>query len=366
MIKICHMTSAHKRYDVRIFEKECSSLVNAGYDTTLLVNDNLDNDITNGVKIISTGVVKTSRIKRILLSQKNMKKRALALNAHIYHFHDPELLFVGYWLKKKGKKVIFDCHEDVCEQIKDKDWIPSIFRGTVSSIYKIIQNHVIKRIDVVITVTPHLVEKLEKFNPNTIMVTNYPIVDENIRERNPKNNICFAGGISAQWCHELIIDALNDIDGVKYLLAGNSENNYFSKLKDKSGWKNVEYLGKIDHKEVKELYNKSFAGMAINYSSQAKGIGTLGNTKLFEYMEAELPVICTDYKLWKKVIEENKCGICVKHDNIQEIKNAIDYIKEHKEEAEIMGYNGRKAVLEKFNWAIEEEKLISVYESLIK
>jgi len=38
----------------------------------------------------------------------------------------------------------------------------------------------------------------------------------------------------------------------------------------------------------------------------------------------------------------------------------------HPKEAEIMGQNGKKAVLEKYNWGVEEKKLFEVYEELIK
>ena len=61
--------------------------------------------------------------------------------------------------------------------------------------------------------------------------------------------------------------------------------------------------------EVKKIYSRSKAGMALNYSNQAKDIGTLGNTKLFEFMEAKLPVICSNYLLWKEIIDKYECGI---------------------------------------------------------
>ena len=67
--------------------------------------------------------------------------KAKALDCDVYHFHDPELLPYGIKLKKAGKKVIFDSHEDVSAQIKDKPWIPKIIRGLVSSIYKAYETH---------------------------------------------------------------------------------------------------------------------------------------------------------------------------------------------------------------------------------
>lgn len=365
MEKICHITSVHKRYDVRIFEKECVSLKKDGYEVTLLVNDDLDDEVKDGVKIVSTRFQPSNKINRILFSTNKMKNQALKINAKIYHLHDPELLSLGKILKKNGKIVIFDSHEDVVEQIKDKEWIPKLIRNLVSFYFSRLQKNALSKFDAVISVTPHLVEKLKIINKNTIMVTNYPKISYDKPKRKKQGYICFAGGISSQWCHEQIIDALEGIEGVKYLLAGKSGENYKNILEEKTGWNKVEYLGVVNHSEVIDIYEKSFAGMAINYSKQAKGIGTLGNTKLFEFMEAELPVICTNYILWKEIIEGNNCGFCVEYDDIEGIKKSIQYLKDNREIALEMGKNGRKAVIEKYNWDIEEKKLVALYEGLL-
>src|SRR5699024_782118 len=101
--------------------------------------------------------------------------------------------------------VIFDFHEDVSQQILFKTWIPGKLRKTVSSIYKSYEKNKAKSFDAIVTVTPKFVERLKMINPNTIMVTNYPIITKENNKNNevPKNKaICFAGGINSQWNHE--------------------------------------------------------------------------------------------------------------------------------------------------------------------
>lgn len=366
LIKVCHITSAHNRYDVRIFEKECKSLANKGYNVTLIVNDCYDDEIIDNVKIISTKFKHKNRIDRMLNSRKFIFKKAIDVDADIYHFHDPELLPVGNKLKRKGKKVIFDSHEDVPSQIKDKQWIPKLIRNTISAIYEVYEKKSVKRYDSVISVTPHIVERFNKINLNSVMVTNYPIINNTTldRKENPVNAICFAGGISEQWNHDKILNSIENINDIKYLLAGSVTNEYLNLLKSLPGWNKVSYVGKIPHDDVKDLYSNSVAGMALNYSNQAKGVGTLGNTKIFEYMEAGLPVICTDYILWKEIIDTYRCGIYVDPNNINQIEIAIRFIINNKNEAEKMGRAGRCAVEEKFNWLSEEKKLLDLYEHL--
>lgn len=75
MMKICHVTSAHTRYDIRIFEKECTSLAQNGYEVYLIVNDDMPDEVKNGVHIISTGYVPQNRKDRMINSMKCIWER---------------------------------------------------------------------------------------------------------------------------------------------------------------------------------------------------------------------------------------------------------------------------------------------------
>lgn len=367
-MKVCHITSAHKRYDVRIFEKECSSLAEIGYDTYLLVNDNEKNEEKNGVKIISTGYKPLSRRERMFGSINVLLKKALEIDADIYHLHDPELLQIVGKLKKRNKKVIFDVHEDTELQIMDKDWIPNVLRWIVAYVYKLYSGKKFKICNGIITVTPSIVKKMRKYSKNVIMITNYPILSEvsNSKRNDCSDYIFFAGGISKQWCHDRIIKAIENIENVRYKIAGPVEDGYIETLKQCKGWNKVDYLGKIPHSEVQSLYQGAIAGMAINECSQIRGEGTLGNTKLFEIMEAAVPVICTNYRLWKEVVERNNCGICVDCKDVNAIEDAILTFKNDIQKRLEMGENGRRAVEEKYNWEKEREKMVKYYGEIVK
>ena len=81
-------------------------------------------------------------------------------------------------------------------------------------------------------------------------------------------------------------------------------------------------------------------------------------------MDAGLPIICTDFRVWKKIIEEEECGICVAPYDSEGLASAIRYLLDNPEIATRMGENGRKAVLEKYCWSSEEKKLVTLYNSL--
>lgn len=103
-MKICHVTSAHKRYDVRIFEKEATTLAKAGYKVSIIVNDQFADEIIDDIAIVSTGFKPKTRFERLFLSKKNIKEKINAVDADIYHLHDPELLTLVNYLKKKIKR----------------------------------------------------------------------------------------------------------------------------------------------------------------------------------------------------------------------------------------------------------------------
>jgi len=366
--RVCHITSAHDRYDIRIFHKECKSLAKYGFDVTLLVNDDGEDEFVDDIKIISTHFNPKNRYERMIISQKRIKEIATEIDADIYHFHDPELLALASYLKRRGKKVIFDFHEDVSQQILFKTWIPRNLRKIVSCLYKLYESRKAKKFDALITVTPKFVEKFKKINPNTTMVTNYPVLSEyeENSERRKSKSICFAGSISSQWNHINIINAIEQIDDISYILAGNGSKEYLSALENLVGWEKVNYYGKIPHEEVKEIYSKSIAGMALlSYDTQVGDEGTLGNTKIFEFMEAGLPIICSNNRLWKEIVDKYQCGIVVAPNDIQGITNAITKLITHPTLAMRMGKNGRKITEEIFNWRLQFKNLYELYLKLL-
>lgn len=366
MIKVCHITSAHSKQDVRIFHKECVSLSKAGYDVTLVQQGtHYEKD---GVHLVGFGEIPTSRIRRMLFGAKIAYRKALEVNADVYHLHDPELLPYGLKLKKKGKKVIFDSHEHTAEAIYEKEWLPKFLRSAVYTVYAAYQKKICKQLDAVISVTPNIIAYFQKINPNTVQVANYPVFKEPCAAPSPKQSrVVFAGGISDQWNHHTLLNALDKVPECGYCLCGIASESYLEQLKTYPAWQKVNYLGKIPHSKVADELAVSMAGIALLQPGRNTDWdnGTIGNTKIFEEMLAGLPVICTDFVLWKEFVQRYHCGICVKPDDAEQIASAIRYLLEHPEEAKQMGENGRRAVKEEFNWGVEETKLLALYKDIL-
>lgn len=366
-IKICHFTSVHPINDVRIFHKECCSLAAHGFDVTLIACSNQEfNDVYCGVKRISLSIPVKNRLQRVFRRSKLIFQEAIKVNADVYHFHDPELIPIGLKLKNKGKKVIYDSHEDTAVLLKTRKWIPGIFRYTISKIFETYEKYASKRFDAIISVTPLIVEKFIKINSRTYQVTNYPNL-EIVNKCESRSNLAFAGSITQSYMFENVLEAISTFNDITLTLAGRpSSIQYLNKLKKMDGWEKVIYHGIIDHNEVQEIYNKSLIGIACHGYTPNVGYnkGTLGILKLFEFMHAGMAIVCSDLELWKNIIEKEQCGIYVNPYNVEDIKKAIDYLNNNKEIAKEMGNRGRSAVEREYNWTTQEKKLLEVYYQL--
>lgn len=373
MMKVCHVTSAHSRYDLRICEKECVSLARKGYEVYLIVNDRFPDEDYKGVHILSTKMGESGRLYRILRTPRQVLWKALEVDAEIYHLHDPELLMISDKLRKFGKKVIYDAHEDTEKQIETKLWIPPFFRWILGKLFGIYSHDKFRKMTALVSVTPSIVEKLKKYNRKTIMITNYPLLEESYegenldkKVNNENKYVFFAGGIVEQWCHENIVQAISNVEGVRYCFAGRGREEYIEKIKKLCGGRDVGYLGILSHHEVMNYYQDAVAGLAIlKKSTQVGKTGTLGNTKLFEIMKAGRPVICSDLNLWREIVERYNCGICVDCNDISAIADAVRYLSKHPLECDEMGRNGRKAIEVEYNWSTQEKKLYAFYKSIV-
>jgi glycosyltransferase involved in cell wall biosynthesis len=367
--RICHITTVHPANDTRIFIKECHSLSKAGYEVFLIAPET-PMSLTGTPVNIKFIPKEHGRFLRLIRGQWHALKEALKLKASLYHFHDPELIFMGLILKIMGKKVIYDVHEDLPRQILTKEWLPTWSRKFIAPIAEVIEWVGTKIFDGVIIVAP--VQQHRFPYHKTIMVQNFPIREEflesnstNYSKRPP--HFAYIGGITAIRGIKEMVKALEYIDNsqVNLILAGEfSAEKLFKEVKSYHGWDKVQYEGLVNRNKVAEILGKAKAGLVVLHP--APNYINSFPIKLFEYMSAGIPVIASDFPLWRHIIEEAKCGLFVDPLNPKKIAKAMEWILDHPEEAQKMGENGLKAIETKYNWNNECRKLILFYEKLLQ
>ncbi len=364
-MKVCHLTSVHTRYDTRIFLKECSSLATNGHEVSLIVADDLGDELKGGVKIHDVGKNNSGRLSRFTKTTRNVFRKAIGIDADVYHFHDPELMPFAYLLKLKGKKVIYDAHEDLPRQLLSKPYLGKVSKKILSFLIEKIENFFASRFTAIITATPFIRDRFLKLNNHTIDINNFPIISEfeDFSEHPKKDEICYVGGLSQVRGILEVVKSLDNLNSIQFNLAGLfNDANYEKKVKSQPSWSKVNELGFIDREGIKNVYSKSKIGIVtlhpiVNYLDSLP-------VKMFEYMASGLPVIASDISLWKSIIDESKCGICVNPLSPNDIAKAIDEMIQDPKALKTMGVNGRKAIVQKYNWSIEENKLLNLYGNL--
>ena len=372
MIKVCYFTSKDSN-DIRVFHKECVSLAKAGYDVTM-VCPNAEDKEAQGVHVRGVKYEEKGDFARFTKLSKLLYDKAKEVDADIYHFNDPASIRYGVKLKKAGKKVIFDAFEDHGSLWMNRGTgIKGLLFKAIGKWYERYEKKQCAKFDAILCCYHWTKDRLQQVNPNCDLVFNFPIVNsaeisapKGVNSQKP--SICYAGTMSDAWNIPTIIDAIEGTN-IHFNLAGWGGNNLMARMKAQQGWSQVEFFGKLPKQEVVEkVYNRSDIGMALyHYSPLCHGkVGNMSNNKLFEYMLMGMPVVCTDFDLWKEVIEKNHCGICVNPSDKKAIREAIEYIAGHPEEALEMGRNGQRMVLEKYNWASQEKILLDMYKSIVK
>lgn len=369
MHKIVHISTIHPRRDTRIFYRECISLYKKGYYVTLIVADGLGEECFQGVNIIDLGKSK-NRITNFVNTYFNILKRISELKPDLVHFHDAELMIVGKTIQRKGIPVFYDIHENVAAQILDKKHFPPYLRKPLHYTYRIIERLVVNSFHLILAEDSYRPIYLSKGKSMTV-VLNLP--EENsftefINEKRTENGIFYIGGVSNERGLDVIIKALHilkkrEVNFFMHYIGAISENKLL-KINVKGIEANIKFYGRMDLIEGYALSKKCKVGLAV--LKPIKNYVKSYPTKIFEYMSVKLPVITSNFELYKNVVEKHESGFCIDPFSAEELASKIETLLKDETLVKKMGENGQKAISEKFNSKYEELKLFRIYENVLK
>lgn len=369
-LKTCvHMSSVHSQFDVRIFHRECKTLAAGGYRVILIAQGDVG-EKREGIELVALKPPR-NRVGRFVGLVKVLVGRMIKERAEIYQIHDFELLPIALAIKIGTRaKVIYDVHEDMPEVILSRAWVHPWLRTPLSRIAKRIEQYVARRLDLIVAATATIAGK---FNGcKVVEVRNYPILSVvDLAECRPDNGasvenyVVYAGGLERVRGTKEIIQAVGIINAehkARLCLIGEfSESEFLKEVQCLDEWRYVDFLGKLPLEATYRHIWGAKVGLVCLHSIER--FRTSLPNKLFEYMAAGIPVIASDFPYWREIVEGNECGLCVAVEPRQ-IAEAIEQLLGDSAMARRMGANGRRAVVERYNWDMERLKLLNAYETL--
>jgi glycosyltransferase involved in cell wall biosynthesis len=366
------LTSVHIPFDGRIFHRAAKSLAKAGYEVVLIARHDKE-EVVDDVRVVPLPQPR-NRLHRMTRILWRVYRLAVKENADVYHFHDPELMIVGVLLKRRGKKVIWDVHEHYPNSILDKYYIAKPLRWLIARSFDRFERTVVRFFDYVIYTTPFVGQRYQTMKVRSGPIENYPILKlSQTFEREPHKKIIYLGGMArirglVEVVEAFALVAAKHPDWELCLVGSSRPASFEQELRDltkKLGVEaSVKFVAWVPYEEKERLSSQASMGV-ITYLPHSNNTSCLPN-KLFDYMLVGLPVIASSFPLYQDVVEPSHCGLLVDPTRPQEIARAMEYLIEHPQEARQMGENGRRAVLEKYNWEKESQRLLQIYDAVLQ
>ncbi|WP_347548779.1 glycosyltransferase family 4 protein [Pseudalkalibacillus hwajinpoensis] len=371
MKKVCVITSIHSPFDGRIYHKQCKSLKRAGYDVVLIAPEPEVME-SNDIPLIT--FKRPTSIKQRIMVIYRMYNLAKKTNADIYHFHDPELMIVGFMIETFLKKpVIYDIHEHYPNTIMGRDYIPSAIKIPMKMAYICVEKLALLKISGVIYTTDEIGKRYGRYNG--CKIENYPLKEmfpARKREKDP-NQLIYLGGITKiRGVLELVEGfslALKEKPNARLLFLGSFESEAFeqevhNQIAQKGIGENVSFISRVPYEQISSYVDQSAIGI-LPYLPYPNHLVALPN-KLFEYMAANNAIIASDFPHYARVITDSNGGMVINPEDPKDIAAKITQLLSIPEETRELGKNARKAFENKYNWSCEEKKLLGFYRSLLQ
>ena len=368
-MKVIMLTSNHEPFDTRIFHRESVALARAGHEVTL-VAPHTASETRDGVAVAAVAPPRT-RGERMTHTAWRIWRRALSLKGDVYHFHDPELIPGAMVARASGRRVVYDLHEDFPRTFAAKIYLPPALREPLARFAEWVENAACRRFTGLVAATPAISERARLLHQRTVVVQNFPRPEEfpvarqgGWEDRDPA--VAYVGNLTRNRGLAEMLKAMTLLGGVPapvLCLAG-----AFDSAAERAGaeglpgWDRVEDLGYLDRAAVARLLSRVRAGLVLLHPEPRYQVAW--PVKLFEYMAAGVPVVASDFPLWRAIVSESRCGLLVDPLDPTAIAAAIERLLGDPTEAEAMGRRGRAAMLERFNWSSEEPKLLDFYSQL--
>ncbi|MEO6488676.1 MAG: glycosyltransferase [Ferruginibacter sp.] len=357
-LKICFVTSMHDWNDDRIFERAAVGLASLGHHVTYVAPAEKDME-SEGVYI--KAIAKRSRFKRHLYGPGDAFRQMKKIDADVYHFYNPNMMWLMRGWAKKGNAVFIDIHENYEVRV-DALPFPSWLRNIAVGQYRKLENWFCRSYNGITVVTETMAKKLSSSGTPVLVVDNVPYLKrlekvELSAIKDSRPTIITSGSHSpARNCMKTI-EALplivKEIPGVKMKFVGrfqppSYEQELIARAKELGVSANLETEGMLPWLDNFKRISSAHIG-CVFYHDNLNNRVTLPN-RLYEYMYVGLAVLGEDFPEVRKVLQKNNCGAVVNSQDPSDIAEKAIALFKNPGQLKDFTENARKAIMGHINF----------------
>jgi glycosyltransferase involved in cell wall biosynthesis len=368
-MRVCHVTSLHPPFDVRIYHKECRTLAQAGHEVTLLAQADWKEKDADGIHVI--GLPKITKRHQRPVIWRRIVTELRRLRPDIVHFHNPELLLITPFLRPA--KLIYDCQEDNAQTMLVRRWIPRPLRHPVSRLMAFLEPLLASRVDAIVVTEDSHIRLFEKCGCPVILLYNYPLAGnlDFTRQGNGKTVLhvgILSEGRGAWTMIEAMRRVAQNVPEARLLLVGSfddpeAEAEIHQMIRDYGLEKRVVLAGWVPFSDLAQWFVQGDVGL-VPWQTEELFPPQIIPTKMFEYMSFGMPVVVSNRPTISRFMDGLECGLLVEPGDSKGFAEAIEYLLNHPGEASRMGERGKQAVKQAYCWDTEGEKLLALYRQL--
>lgn len=374
-MRICHMTTVHPAKDARIFYRMSRALAERGYVVTLIAPESsADTDPLVRMSTWNARLRQSGRSKRFALAL----RAALAERADIYHFHDPELIPLGFVLKvlRPSAAVVYDVHEDYPAMMRVKYWIPKPLRPLIAQAAHFANTAAGVCLDGIVVADPNVQQDFQRVALHkSIVYYNFPTLSlftpAPAKPSVAQADLVYIGGMSDRSGIFVLLDALALLAKQSITpsvrLAGYTDGEaglvaIQQGIRIRGLSAHVELCGRIPHTQVPAWIRSGRIGL-VTLQPIAKFLKNIP-TKMFEYWACGLPVIASDLPPIRPFLTNGKNGLLFAPTSAEDLARVIAWLMRHPSEGKVMGQHGQEQVSKDWNNDKQINSLIGLYEQI--
>jgi glycosyltransferase involved in cell wall biosynthesis len=263
--------------------------------------------------------------------------------------------------KLKRKIIFFDSHEYFPE-------VPELVNNKfVRNFWLLIEKIIIPNLKYCYTVCKSIADIYsEKYGVQFSVIRNLPIkkgkvINSERIDSKDKKIILYQGWLNEGRGLELMLEAMKLLDNVEFLIAGDGDiADKLHKIVAELGLINkVVFLGKIPFQQLHQYTIKATIGISIEENLGLNYYYALPN-KLFDYIQAQLPVLVSDFPEMGSIVKNYNIGLTLKERNTVSLAEQLKIMLFDDDLQKVWKENLKKASNE-LCWENEKEVLINVF-----